>query len=195
MIIVEDKLVSEDLLEKEFVCNLGACKGACCIEGDSGAPLEDEEAGILEEEFEQIRPFIRPEGLKAIEEQGVYIIDSDGDLVTPLIEGKECAYTGFDEKGIAYCGIEKAWKEGKTSFRKPISCHLYPIRVTKLPDYIALNYNKWEICSPACSLGAQLKVPVYRFLRESLIRAYGEDWYRMLEETADAYRDFGSSAG
>jgi hypothetical protein len=193
MIIVDDKLVSEDLLEREFVCNLSACKGACCVAGDSGAPLMDEEVGILEDEFEQVKPYLRPEGLKAIAEQGVFVIDSDGDTVTPLVEGKECAFTIFDAKGTAYCGIEKAWQDGKTSFRKPISCHLYPIRVTQLPEYVALNYNRWDVCSPACALGEQLKVPVYRFLKDALTRAYGQDWYALLEETAEAYGDFEKS--
>jgi hypothetical protein len=190
MIIVEDKLVSEDLLEREFVCNLSACKGACCVAGDSGAPLLEEEAGILEEELDYVRPYLRPEGLRAISEQGVFMIDSDGDMVTPLVEGKECAFAVFDEKGTALCGIEQAWQAGKTRFRKPISCHLYPIRVTQLPDYLALNYNRWIVCSPACSLGEQLKVPVYRFLKEALCRAYGEDWYQLLEETAQAYKQY-----
>ncbi|MCB0819218.1 MAG: DUF3109 family protein [Bacteroidetes bacterium] len=191
MIIVGDKLISEDILEQEFICNLSACGGACCVEGDSGAPLNDEEAGLLEEELEQIKPFLRPEGLKEIDEQGVFVIDSDGDVVTPLVEGKECAFTVFDEKGTAFCGIENAWKAGKTKFRKPVSCHLYPIRVLKLPEYEALNYNRWKICAPACVLGKQQSVPVYRFLKEALIRAYGEEWYALLEETAEAYLQHG----
>lgn len=187
MLIVGNKLISEDLLEKKFVCDLQACKGACCVEGDSGAPLRNEEAGILEEEFETIRPFLPEKGIRAIEEQGHYIIDSDGDLVTPLVEGQHCAYTVFDESGIASCGIEQAHRAGKTGFRKPISCHLYPIRTKKLPEYEALNYHRWEVCKPACACGEKLQVPVYRFLKEALIRSYGEAWYSKLEEMAAAW--------
>jgi len=187
MFIIEDKLVSEEILEKKFVCDLSACKGACCVQGDAGAPLNNDELGILEEEYANIKDFLREEGRQAIAEEGVYTIDSDGDIVTPLINGKECAYTLFEKDGTASCGIEKAWKAGKTSFRKPISCHLYPIRVSNQTQYEALNYHAWEICKPACSCGESLKVPVYRFLKDSLIRAYGKEWYGFLCEAASAW--------
>jgi len=187
MFIIEDKLVSEEILEKKFVCDLSACKGACCVQGDAGAPLNNDELGILEEEYANIKDFLREEGRQAIAEEGVYTIDSDGDIVTPLINGKECAYTLFEKDGTASCGIEKAWKAGKTSFRKPISCHLYPIRVSNQTQYEALDYHAWEICKPACSCGESLKVPVYRFLKDSLIRAYGEEWYGFLCEAASAW--------
>ena len=181
MIAIDNTLVSEELLEKKFVCDLTACKGACCVEGESGAPLEAEETGILEEEFENIKPFLRPEGIAAINKQGKYIVDIDGDFVTPLVRGAECAYATFDERGIAKCGIEQAFNAGKTHFKKPVSCHLYPIRITKLPDAEALNYHYWPVCDPARSCGARLDVKVYRFLKEAIIRKYGEEYFEKLE--------------
>jgi len=187
MIAVGMHLVSEDVLEKKFVCDLNACKGACCVEGDSGAPLSDEEAGIIEDDWESIKPFIPKEGVEVIEKEGNFMIDSDGDVVTPLVNGAHCAYTVFTPDGTANCGIELAWKAGETKFRKPISCHLYPIRVTKLKDCDALNYNQWDICKPACACGEKLQVPVYKFLKDALIRKYGEAWYAELEELAEVY--------
>ncbi len=181
MIQLKNTLVSNDILEKKFVCDLQACRGICCVEGDSGAPLEKEELHILEEDFEKIKPFLRPEGIKAIQDQGLFVIDEDGDYVTPLVDGKECAYTVFDENGTAACGIEKAWEAGKTGFRKPISCHLYPVRLTEYTGFTAVNYHRWDICSAACTLGEKLNVPVYRFLREPLIRKFGQEWYDELE--------------
>jgi len=187
MFAVGMHLVSEDVLEKKFVCDLNACKGACCVEGDSGAPLSDEEAGIIEDDWEAIKPFIPKEGVEVIEKEGNFMIDNDGDVVTPLVNGAHCAYTVFTPDGTATCGIELAWKAGKTKFRKPISCHLYPIRVTKLKDCDALNYNQWDICKPACTCGEKLQVPVYKFLKDALIRKYGEAWYAELEEFAEVY--------
>jgi hypothetical protein len=187
MIAVGMHLVSEDILEKKFVCDLNACKGACCVEGDSGAPLSDEEAGIIEDNWEKIKPFIPKDGIEAIEKEGNFMIDSDGDVVTPLVDGSHCAYTVFTKEGIASCGIELAWKAGEINFRKPISCHLYPIRITKLKDCDALNYNQWDICKPACVCGEKLQVPVYKFLKDALIRKFGEDWYAELEELAEVY--------
>jgi len=191
MLIVDDKLVSEELFDKQFVCDLNACKGVCCVEGDAGAPLSNEEANILEEELDNIRPFLRKEGLEAISKEGVFSIDSDGDMVTPLVEGKECAYVVFEENGLASCGIEKAWKAGKTDFRKPISCHLYPVRAAQVSEYTALNYHKWGICSAACTLGEQLKVPVYVFVKDALVRAYGKPWYDELSVAAEAWIEHG----
>lgn len=183
MIQFENTLLSDDIFEKKFVCDLNACKGICCIEGESGAPLEKEELTILDLIFEDIKPFLRKEGISAIEKQGKYIIDSDGEFVTPLIKGKECAYTVFEKDGTAACGIEKAYLEGKVNFKKPISCHLYPIRVTKLSNgNEALNYNKWKICKSACILGNKLSIKVYQFLKDALIRKYGIKWYEELKE-------------
>jgi hypothetical protein len=158
------------------------------VEGDSGAPVEEAEAKILEEIFLKVKPFLRPEGIKAIEEQGTSVTDWDGELVTPLVKGKECAYVIFDEKGITKCGIEKAWEAGAVDFQKPVSCHLYPVRITPYRDFDAVNYHKWNICSPACTLGKELEVPVYKFLEAPLIRKYGAEWYGELEGVADALK-------
>ena len=184
MIAIDETLVSEEVLQEAFVCDLKRCKGECCVAGDAGAPLEKDELIILEQIFEQVKPYLQPEGVKAIEQQGAYITDVDGDYVTPLINGKECAYTIF-ENDIAFCGIEKAYNEGKVSYKKPISCHLYPIRVTSYKGFEAVNYHHWQICSPACELGAALKLPVYKFLKEPLVRKYGESYYTQLEEVAE----------
>ena len=181
-------LISEDLFEKRFVCDLNACKGACCVEGASGAPLEVEEETLLRELWPKIRPYIPEKGQRAIDEHGVSEVDEDGDLVTTLVEGRgECAFTVFDDKGIALCGVEKAWKDGAIPFRKPISCHLYPIRIAKLKFHDGLNYHRWPICKPACECGAKLDVPVFRFLKDSLTRKYGADWYAELEEVYTAW--------
>jgi hypothetical protein len=181
-------LISEDLFEKRFVCDLNACKGACCVEGASGAPLDPEEDQLLKELWPKIRPYIPEKGQRAIDEHGVSEVDEDGDLVTTLVEGRgECAFTVFDEKGIALCGVEKAWKDGAIPFRKPISCHLYPIRIAKLKFHDGLNYHRWPICKPACECGAKLDVPVFRFLKDSLTRKYGADWYAELEEVYTAW--------
>jgi len=174
-------LISEDLFEKRFVCDLNACKGACCVEGESGAPLEPEEDALLRALWPKIRPYIPEKGQRAIDAHGVSEVDDDGDLVTTLVEGRgECAFTVF-ENGIALCGIEKAWKDGAVDFRKPISCHLYPIRIAKLKFHEGLNYHRWPICKPACECGAKLDVPVFRFLKDALTRKYGAEWYAELE--------------
>lgn len=170
-------ILSDDVKEKFFVCNLEKCKGACCVEGDLGAPLEDDELEVLDEIYGEVEPYLSEEGRKAIEEQGTYILDEDDEYSTPTIGGKECAYAIYGDKGILKCGIEQAFFDGKISFRKPISCHLYPIRITKYEDFDAINYDRWSICSPACSLGAELQVPVYKFLKDALTRKYGEQWY------------------
>lgn len=180
MMKIGDVLVSDDIKSVEFVCHLEKCKGACCVEGDLGAPLEDDELPAMDNILKEVRPYLTPEGIKAIEKQGPYILDEDGDYSTPTIGGRECAYAHYDEQGVLKCGIEQAWLDGKTKFRKPISCHLYPIRITKKKDFEAVNYHKWSICSAACSYGKSLKVPLYKFLKEPLIRKYGEKWYEEL---------------
>ncbi|MFY0654110.1 MAG: DUF3109 family protein [Cyclobacteriaceae bacterium] len=182
MIIVENAVLSDDIKEKHFVCDLDKCKGACCVEGDLGAPLEEDELEQLNESLNAVKPYLSKEGLNVIEKEGAYILDEEGDYSTTTIGGKECAFAIYDENGILKCGIEQAYNDGKTDFRKPISCHLYPIRITKYDHYEALNYDRWEICSAACALGEELKVPVYKFLKEPLIRKYGEQWYEELEE-------------
>lgn len=181
LIEIDDKVISLEIFSKKFVCDLNACKGACCIEGDSGAPITAEEVSILEEDLEKIKPFMRPEGIAAVEETGVFYMDWDNEMVTTLVNEKECAFVFFDEKGITKCAIEQAHKAGVTDFKKPISCHLYPIRTAKFTEFEALNYNEWSICSPACTLGEALSVKVYQFLKEPLIRAYGEEFYKELE--------------
>lgn len=183
MIDIDGKVVSLDVIEQKFVCDLNACKGICCVEGESGAPLEEEEVHILEEILDDVKPYMKPDGIAAVEQQGAWVIDSDGDHVTPLVEGRECAYVYF-ENGMALCAIEKAWKEKKISFRKPISCHLYPIRIKKYRKFEAVNYDKWDVCAPACDCGKKMKVPVYVFVKDALIRKYGKEWYKELQEAA-----------
>ena len=180
MIDIENTIVSRDVISCFFVCNLSACKGACCVHGDSGAPLDKEEAEILEQVFPKLKPYLSRNGVDAIAEQGTSTIDVEKDTVTPLIAGKECAYVVF-EKGIARCGIEKAYNDGVISFRKPSSCHLYPIRIKRNRTFDAVNYDRWEICEPAIENGRQLKMPLYRFVGEALINRYGRDWYKQLE--------------
>lgn len=180
MLKVGEVLVSDDIRDKEFVCNLEKCKGACCVEGDFGAPLLEEELAILEEIYPIVKPYLSKEGIKEIEKQGTHTTDDDGELCTPIIAGRECVYAIYDKKGILKCGIEQAYLDGKIGWKKPISCHLYPIRVTQKKDFEALNYNKWHICSDACALGKELQVPVYKFLKDPLIRKYGEAWYNEL---------------
>ncbi len=177
MIKIGEVLVSDDIAEKEFVCNLEKCKGACCVEGDFGAPLEDDELQVLSEIYPQVKPYLSAAGIQSIEQQGTHVLDDDGDFSTPTIGGRECAYSIYDEKGILKCGIEQAYYDGKIGWKKPISCHLYPIRITKKKKFEAVNYHKWNICSPACALGKELQVPLYKFLKEPLIRKYGQAWY------------------
>lgn len=180
MILIDNTVISDDVAEQFFVCNLEKCKGACCVEGDLGAPLEPDEPAILDAIYPKIKPYLTEAGIRAIEQQGRYESDGDGGSVTTTINGRECVYSTYDERGILKCGIEAAYNDGVIDWKKPISCHLYPIRVTKYDQYHALNYDRWPICSPACSFGKELNVPVYKFVREALIRAYGEVWYDKL---------------
>jgi hypothetical protein len=182
MILIENTCISDDVEDQFFVCNLDKCKGACCVEGDSGAPLDEVELAILDQIYPQVEPYLSEAGKEVIAKEGTYTTDWEGDFVTPVINGKECAYAIYDQRGILKCGIEEAYNDGKIDYKKPISCHLYPIRVTKYEQYHALNYDRWEICSPACSLGQELSVPVYKFLKEPLIRAYGTNWYDQLTQ-------------
>ena len=192
MIQIDDKLISEDLFSEEFVCNLAKCKGICCVEGDAGAPLDEDETKILDEIYPKIKPYLRPEGIQAIEEQGTYTLDFEGDLVTPLVNNAECAYVIFDEKGYTKCAIEKAYEDGAIDWQKPISCHLYPIRITEYSNFSAINYHEWDICSDACTLGKELGVKVYQFLKKPLIRKYGEEFYQTLSEAAEEWeKEFG----
>ncbi len=183
MIQVEDKIISLDVFEKHFVCDLKACKGACCVEGDAGAPLLDEEEEILKKIYEDVKPYMRKEGIDVVENKGVAVIDSEGDLTTNLVNNKECSFVIF-ENGIAKCSIENAHNDGVVDFKKPISCHLYPIRIKEYKDFDAVNYEEIKICQPGCECGSKLKVPLYAFLKEPLTRKYGENWYQELLEAA-----------
>jgi len=183
MLEIGKTIVSLDLITSHFTCDLQTCKGACCVSGDSGAPLEPDEAEILGDIFHVLRPYLSEKSVKSIEEQGTSVIDIERDTVTPLIDGKECSFC-IVENGINFCAIEKAWFDKKIDFRKPISCHLYPIRVKKYSSFTGLNYDKWEICKPARNLGTQKGLPVFRYLKEPLIRAFGEDFYAQVEEAA-----------
>ena len=185
MIKVGDVLVSDDIRDVEFVCNLEKCKGACCVEGYLGAPLEKDELPVMEQITPAVLPYLSAEGREEIAKQGSWLLDEDGDYSTPTIGGRECVYAIYDAQGVLKCGIEQAWLDGKIPFRKPISCHLYPIRITKKRSLEAVNYHKWSICSEACKLGRSLQVPLYRFLKEPLIRKYGAEWYEALVQAIE----------
>lgn len=181
LVEIHDKIVSTQIFDRKFVCDLNACKGACCIKGDAGAPLTEEEANILEENIDKIKPFMREEGIREVDKTGVFYIDQENDMATTLVNEEECAFVYFDEKGITKCAVEKAHSEGQLDFKKPLSCHLYPIRLKKFDDFTAVNYNQWDICEPACECGEKLNVPVYKFLKEPLTRAFGERFFEELE--------------
>ena len=184
MIQIDDKIVSQDLFDVLFVCDYDTCKGECCVEGDSGAPLEPGEAEELRRCLPEVRHLLSPAALEVIEEQGVSYFDEDGDEVTSIVRGRDCVFTTYDEQGRCACALEKVYNEGKTTFIKPISCQLYPVRLTKYPSFTAVNYHKWSICKCALKLGRKLQVPVYQFLRAPLVRAFGEEFYTQLEEVA-----------
>ncbi|NJN78339.1 MAG: DUF3109 family protein [Saprospiraceae bacterium] len=192
MILIQEKiLVSLDVIEEQFLCNLDACKGACCWEGDSGAPLETEELETLDNIYETIKPYLRPEGIAAIEAQGKYVFTDEGnykEYSTPLVDNAACAYMTIDKQGIAKCGIEEAYLDKKVDFKKPISCHLYPIRISEFDGVDAVNYERWDICSAACTAGKKAKLPVYQFLKEPFIRKYGEAAYEELDEVAKDWK-------
>jgi hypothetical protein len=180
MLQINNTIISLDLLEKQFVCNLDKCLGECCIAGDSGAPLNDDEIDFLERNFDKIKPYMEKAGIEAIEENGIFWIDPEGEKVTCLVNGKECAFVKMNGK-TANCAIEMAFNDKKIDFIKPISCHLYPVRIKEFKDFTAVNYDTWDICKPAEIYGKYLGVPVFRFLKEPLIRKFGEDWYEQLE--------------
>lgn len=180
-------IVSEDIIEKDFVCNLSACKGACCINGDAGAPLEKEETTILEEIYPKIKPFLRKKSIEVIEKVGTWVTSESGELETPLIDGADCAYVIFDKNKKALCAIEEAYNQGEIGWKKPVSCHLYPIRVKDYSEFSAVNYDKWEICDDACTLGKELQVPVYKFVKQGLVRKFGQNWYDELEKVAEKH--------
>lgn len=184
MIEIDDKIVSADLLRECFCCDLDRCKGICCVEGNAGAPLEADEVATLEREYAAYRPCMTPAGIEAVERQGFAVLDEEGDLTTPLVGGAECAYA-CSERGITFCAIERAWLEGRTTFRKPVSCHLYPIRLMHFSNgTIGLNYHRWSVCEGARRCGRQRGIPVYRSLREAIVRRFGEPFYEQLETAA-----------
>jgi hypothetical protein len=190
LIVIDKILVSDEIIDAQFVCDLNACKGGCCEDGDAGAPLAKEELDEIKKSLDAAKPFMTVEGLKEIERTGLYRYDREFGWVTPTINGEICAYGYRDKQGIIKCAFEDAYNKGLTSWKKPISCHLYPIRITKSKynDYEMMNYEPREsLCSPACSLGKQLKVPVFVFLKESITRKYGKDFYIALEKVAVEY--------
>ncbi|MCD8556002.1 MAG: DUF3109 family protein [Bacteroides graminisolvens] len=188
MVQIDDVVVSLDVFREKFICNLDACKGQCCIEGDAGAPLEEEEVAELEKVLPVIWDQLSPQAREIIDRQGVCYTDQDGDLVTSIVNGKDCVFTCYDEKGCCYCAIEKAYRDGKVDFYKPVSCHLYPIRVGNYGPYKAVNYHRWDVCKAAVILGQKENVPVYKFLKEPLIRTFGEAWYNEMESVAEELR-------
>lgn len=193
MVIIGNTVVSLDILEKEFCCDLEKCRGCCCIEGDAGAPLTAEENEKIEELLPMLLPEMTPEARKAVEERGISYRDPEGELVTQIVDGKDCVFSRVDHNGWCYCLIEKAFHAGKTDFRKPVSCHLYPIRVKDFsargdaPAMSALEYNRWDICHCARVLGKKQHVKLYEYLREPLIRRFGEEWYNELCLTAEQW--------
>ena len=191
MIQIQDVIVSLDIFREKFLCDLDACKGECCVEGDAGAPVELDEVARLEEVLPVVWDDLSPAAREVIDRQGVVYPDRDGELVTSIVNGKDCVFTCYDERGCCCCAIEKAYREGKTSFYKPISCHLYPIRVGHYGPYKALNYHRWSVCRAAVLLGKKEDVPVYKFLKEPLTRRFGEAWYAELETAADELKKQG----
>lgn len=187
MLQIDDKIVSFDLFDRRFVCHLATCKGQCCVEGDAGAPLLPDEIKRLQEEWSRYEPYLTPEGREAICQQGVSYKDKDGEDVTTLVDGSICAFACRDEKGCVLCAIERAYREGKTTFRKPLSCALYPVRLTRYPTFTAVNVHEWDVCKCAFEEGKRLDVPVFRFLKQPLTDAFGAEWYEKLEIAAVEY--------
>ena len=185
MFEINNILISDDLYERKFLCDLNSCKGACCVEGDSGAPLEEEECNTLDDIFDKVKPYMRPEGIKAVEEQGAFVVDTDEDLVTPLVNNRECVYVFFAEDGGTRCAIVAAYEKGEIDWKKPISCELFPVRINEYPTFTAVNVQFLEICESACSLGKAFEVPVYKFLKDPLIKRFGKEWYEEMEKVGD----------
>jgi len=190
MIAIDHVLLSDEIVQEEFVCDLTACKGGCCVEGDCGAPLTEDEADTIARIYPKVKPYLKPEYIEEIERQGTHVYDDEYGAVTPTINGGICTYAYHDEAGIVKCAIEKAWRDGIVDFQKPISCHLFPIRITTQPGYDLVNYEpRKKLCKAACKLGKQLKVPVYRFLKDSITRKYGADFYDTLDAVAKKMKE------
>lgn len=188
MIAIEHVLLSDEVVEEQFVCDLNSCKGGCCVDGDCGAPLTEEETKIIARTYPKIKKYLQPEYVAEVKKQGTHTIDDEFGYVTPTVNGGVCVYAYTDEVGIVKCAFEKAYKAGEIDFHKPISCHLYPIRIKQYEGYETVNYEpRKKLCKPACKLGRQLKVPVYRFLKDSLVRKYGHEFYEALDTIAHKY--------
>lgn len=187
MFVIKDTLVSLDIIERCFVCDLTVCKGQCCIDGDAGAPLLPEEKKEIDDNLEKILPLLTPGGRKAVIEEGTAYFDRDADLVTTLVENANCAFTVFDENGICLCALEKGFREGILPDLKPSSCSLYPVRLKKVGNMTALNLHRWKICSCAEKNGKKLGIPAYKFLKNSLVKKFGQDWYDQLDLTASEW--------
>lgn len=187
MLIVQDCIVSEDIVDKLFSCDLAQCKGECCVEGDCGAPLLEEEIPILERILPEVEPYMTPEGLDVVHREGVSALDNAAEPCTPLINNRECAYVAWGDDGTAYCAIEQAYRDGKIDWKKPVSCHLYPIRVDVFGQFTAVNYHQWDICRCAVECGRRCSIPLYKYLREPLIRRFGEAWYADLLAAVQEY--------
>lgn len=185
MIAIDNALISEDVVQAKFVCDLHKCKGGCCEDGDAGAPLEKEEKKSIDEAYKAFEPYMTAEGIAEVKRQGKYVYDKEFGWVTPTIDGKICAYGFRDGQGIIKCAIEQAHRDGKVNWKKPISCHLYPIKINKTKTYTMVNYEPREtLCKAACSLGKKLKLPVYQFLKEPIIRKFGQEFYNTLDQIA-----------
>lgn len=185
MIEIDGNIVSEDILTEYFACDITKCHGECCVEGNAGAPLDVDEVDILDEEYENYRPYMTEEGIASVEKNGFMVIDEDGDYTTPLVNDRECAYS-YKDGEVTLCAIEKAYNEGKCSFRKPISCHLYPIRLVRFSNGMyGLNYHRWDVCQSACQMGRKFRIPVYKAVKDAIIARFGEDFYNKLEVASD----------
>ena len=187
-VIGNNTLVSLDVLEKEFCCDLDTCRGCCCIEGDAGCPVTDDELKQIEWLLPELLPQMTKEAREVVEKQGLSYLDPSGEQVLSIVNGKDCIFARTDHQGWCYCLIEKAYNAGKIDFKKPISCHLYPIRLTKVGEYTGLEYHRWDICHCARIKGKKLHLPLYQFLKEPLIRRFGQEWYDELELTATEWK-------
>lgn len=187
MLEIQDKLVALDVVERFFCCDLDKCKGECCIEGDAGAPVTEEERKQIEKVLPEIWNDLLPAARKAIEEDGATYVDEEGDLVTQIIEGRNCVFSCYAPDGKCLCAFERAYRDGRIDFYKPVSCHLYPIRVKEYDGFSAVNYHRWKICKCAEVLGRAKGVRVYEFLKEPLIRRFGKEWYDELAFTCGEY--------
>lgn len=187
MLQIQHTLVSLDLIEKFFVCDLDSCLGACCIEGDAGAPVTPKEAGILKEKWETVEGDMAPRAILEVKEEGVTYVDQEGDLVTQIVDGKDCVFTCYAPGGKCLCALEKAFRAGRLEDIKPISCRLYPVRIKEYDGFTAVNFHKWKICKPAEIKGRTLGVRAYEFLKEPLISRFGQEWYDELALTAKEY--------